>query len=134
MIAPRGAIARDKHCRFPGCTHDRWIDAHHVKHWADGGETSPANMILLCSAHHRLVHEEGFSIEKDIQGEWYFKRPDGQPIAHGSVYSEDVSAETLPGDTYKITDSPVSAETGRRDEVMSESINGRVEEPMAAYG
>ncbi|MCH8265127.1 MAG: DUF222 domain-containing protein, partial [Proteobacteria bacterium] len=105
----RSLLARDKHCRFPGCTHDRWIDAHHVKHWADGGETSPANLVLLCSAHHRLVHEEGFRIEKDFQGEWFFQRPDGRAIAHGPVYSENVSAEII----------------GER---------GRIEEPMAAYG
>ena len=104
----RSLLARDKHCRFPGCTHDRWIDAHHVKHWADGGETKPANLVLLCSTHHRMVHEEGFRIEKNFQGEWHFLRPDGRAIAHGPVYSENVSAETI--------------QTG-----------GGIEEPMVAY-
>ncbi|RLA39567.1 MAG: hypothetical protein DRR42_27030, partial [Gammaproteobacteria bacterium] len=53
----RALLARDKCCRFPGCTHEKWLDAHHVEHWADGGETSLDNTILLCSKHHRLLHE-----------------------------------------------------------------------------
>jgi hypothetical protein len=122
----RALLARDKHCRFPGCTHDRWIDAHHVKHWADGGETSPANLILLCSAHHRMVHEEGFRIEKDFQGNWYFQRPDGRAVPQGPVYSENVSAETIVIDTYKFPDTHVSAETFPR--------GARIEEPMVGYG
>ena len=62
----RAVIVRDRHCRFPGC--DRpppWCDAHHVKHWADGGATSVNNLILMCRRHHRLVHEGGFDIEMD---------------------------------------------------------------------
>ena len=69
----RALLARDKCCRFPGCTHEKWLDAHHVEHWADGGETSLDNPILLCSAHHRLLHEGGFRIRKDSGGEWRFK-------------------------------------------------------------
>ena len=69
----RALLARDKCCRFPGCTHEKWLDAHHVEHWADGGETSLANTILLCSKHHRLLHEGGFRINKSTAGEWQFK-------------------------------------------------------------
>ena len=68
----RALLARDKCCRFPGCTHEKWLDAHHVMHWADGGETSLDNTILLCSTHHRLLHEGGFRIRKDPGGEWQF--------------------------------------------------------------
>ena len=121
----RSLLARDKHCRFPGCTHDRWIDAHHVKHWADGGETKPANLILLCSTHHRMVHEEGFRIEKNFQGEWYFLRPDGRAIAHGPVYSENVSAETIVSGACKYANADVSAETIQ--------TGGEIEETMVAY-
>jgi Domain of unknown function (DUF222)/HNH endonuclease len=49
--------ARDRGCRFPGCTNTRWVDAHHIHHWADGGETKPSNLVSLCRLHHRAVHE-----------------------------------------------------------------------------
>jgi hypothetical protein len=69
--------ARDKGCTFPGCTRKRFVDAHHVTHWADGGETSLDNLLLLCTRHHRAVHEGGYSIRKDFLDQWRFFRPDG---------------------------------------------------------
>jgi hypothetical protein len=60
----RALIARDKGCRFPGCDcPPSWTDAHHLKHWADGGPTTLDNLLLLCRRHHRLVHEEGWTLE-----------------------------------------------------------------------
>ena len=53
----RALNARDKGCRFPGCSFKRYIDGHHVKHWAHGGETKLSNLVTLCRFHHRLVHE-----------------------------------------------------------------------------
>ncbi len=53
---------RDRGCRFPGCGLP-YADAHHIVHWADGGETRLDNLVLLCRRHHRAVHEEGFRIE-----------------------------------------------------------------------
>jgi len=76
----RALWARDKGCRFPGCTRRRFVDAHHIRHWSTGGETRLDNLLLLCSAHHRLVHEGGFRIEKDYRDRWYFKRPDGRAV------------------------------------------------------
>jgi hypothetical protein len=55
--------SRDKECRFPGCANTRYIDAHHVEHWANGGETKPCNLVSLCRSHHRAVHEGGIRIE-----------------------------------------------------------------------
>jgi 5-methylcytosine-specific restriction endonuclease McrA len=49
---------RDGGCRFPGC----WVplgQGHHIKHWANGGPTTLANLVLLCRRHHRAIHEEG---------------------------------------------------------------------------
>lgn len=69
----RALVARDKCCRYPGCTHDKWLDAHHVVHWADGGETSLENTVLLCSKHHRLLHEGGFEIRRGPTGDWRFR-------------------------------------------------------------
>ena len=73
----RALEARDRGCRFPGCSHERWLDAHHVVHWADGGETSLDNTLLLCSRHHRLLHEGGFAIRADTNGEWQFQNARG---------------------------------------------------------
>ena len=61
----RALHARDEGCRFPGCTNTRFVDAHHVEHWADGGETKLGNLVELCRRHHRFVHEHGFRIEQD---------------------------------------------------------------------
>ncbi|MEN8145211.1 MAG: DUF222 domain-containing protein, partial [Gemmatimonadota bacterium] len=58
----RALEARDSGCRFPGCGL-RFTDAHHVRHWADGGETSLENLLLLCRHHHRLVHEQGWKTQ-----------------------------------------------------------------------
>ena len=49
-------------CRFPGCTRRRTLHAHHVKEWTAGGRTDLANLVLLCSRHHTLVHQQGFAL------------------------------------------------------------------------
>jgi len=88
----RALLARDKCCRFPGCTHEKWLDAHHVEHWADGGETSLDNTILLCSKHHRLLHEGGFRIKKGLEGEWQFNCPASPVPRHPGVAAHAVHA------------------------------------------
>jgi hypothetical protein len=76
----RALAARDRHCRYPGCAHKKWLDAHHVTHWIDGGETSVENLILLCSKHHRLLHEGGFRIVAGQQGGIQFRTSKGQVL------------------------------------------------------
>ncbi len=50
---------RDRHCTFPGCqVPAHWTDAHHLKHWIDGGHTDLANGALLCGRHHTIVHRD----------------------------------------------------------------------------
>jgi len=77
----RALLARDRCCRFPGCGSRRFLHAHHVIHWAQGGDTRIGTMVLLCSKHHRAVHEGGYfcGLRSD-HGEVHFLRPDGQPI------------------------------------------------------
>jgi hypothetical protein len=66
--------ARDEGCcRWPGCERRRHLAAHHRTHWAQGGETSLANLVLLCWQHHRLVHEGGYTIEDGPAGELRFR-------------------------------------------------------------
>jgi hypothetical protein len=71
---------RDGGCRFSGCIRDRFVDGHHIVHWADGGETSLDNLILLCRHHDRLVHEGGFSCERTASGEVVFKDERKHPL------------------------------------------------------
>ncbi len=85
----RALKARDRGCVFPGCGNTRFVDAHHVEHWSAGGETSLDNLVLLCSRHHRLVHEGGFRIERDYQNRWFFKRPDGRAVPACGYRPED---------------------------------------------
>ncbi len=63
----RALERRDGCCRFPGCG-VRFTDAHHVKHWADGGETRLENLVLLCRRHHRAVHEGDFKVRMSHLG------------------------------------------------------------------
>lgn len=74
----RAVERRDGGCRFPGCTRSRFVDAHHVRHWADGGRTVLANLVSLCRVHHTAVHEEGFQVEALDGGRRFaFRHPGG---------------------------------------------------------
>ena len=66
-------------CRFPGCAHQRYVEAHHVRHWIDGGETRLENLVLLCGAHHRLLHHGAFRITIE-DGDVVFVNRDGEVI------------------------------------------------------
>jgi hypothetical protein len=114
----RALNARDPICRFPGCPQRRFLHAHHVQHWAHGGRTDLKNLIHLCSHHHRLVHEGGYTIQHGHRGALRFRRPDGRAIPrtpprpsghpdqlqqHSRQHRLDISAETCvpiiyPGD------------------------------------
>jgi len=83
----RALRARDKGCRFPGCTNTRFVDGHHIKHWADGGETSLDNLVSLCRHHHHLVHEGGFGCSKNKDGAITFKDQREQPLGQSSGLS-----------------------------------------------
>jgi hypothetical protein len=76
----RALQLRDGRCRFPGCTHARYLDAHHMHHWLDGGATAKDNLVLLCTAHHRWLHEGGFTVQRDAAGAFEFRRRDGTVI------------------------------------------------------
>jgi hypothetical protein len=63
------AGSSDGGCVFPAC--DRplaWCEAHHVWHWVDGGPTDLDNLVLLCRAHHRAVHEGGWQLTRQPDG------------------------------------------------------------------
>src|SRR5438270_10083010 len=86
---------RDRGCRFPGCAR-AFGQGHHIRHWAHGGPTTLSNLALLCRRHHRAVHEEGYQVERQADGELRFRRPDGRPLPHvpppAAVPSDPVNA------------------------------------------
>jgi Domain of unknown function (DUF222)/HNH endonuclease len=88
----RALRSRDRTCRFPGCGQNRFLHAHHIQHWAQGGRTDLSNLIQLCSHHHRLVHEGGYSVERRGGGRVRFHRPDGQPVPAAPAIPEGEAA------------------------------------------
>ena len=76
---------RDRGCRFPGCGARRFTEAHHVVWWSRGGRTDLDNLLLICSFHHRLVHEHGWSIARDARGEIMWRRHDGTRYLAGPL-------------------------------------------------
>ncbi len=87
--------ARDRGCRFPGCPNTRYVDAHHIRHWAHGGETKPSNLVSLCRFHHRQVHEGRVAIDILDDGALRFRKPSGESF-------ESVAPEhTLPLSSWR---------------------------------
>jgi len=97
----RALRLRDKTCRFPGCCASRYVDAHHIQHWADGGETSLDNLVTLCRYHHRQLHSGSFSISA-------LKTPAGQQLEFTTSSGRKIESSVFPQFAR------VSAETSRR--------------------
>lgn len=76
----RALKSRDQGCVFPGCAHKRYVDGHHIQHWAEGGETKLSNLISLCRFHHRAVHEGGIDIQRLDDGAWRFVKRGGEVL------------------------------------------------------
>ncbi|HUE84703.1 MAG TPA: DUF222 domain-containing protein, partial [Vicinamibacterales bacterium] len=90
----RALDVRDRGCRFPGCGL-RFTDAHHVRHWADGGQTSLSNCLLLCTYHHTLVHERGWRVEWWGRARPVFIDPRGQAHFDGSWQPPQLGPEPV---------------------------------------
>src|SRR5438445_2621894 len=72
----RALEARDRHCVFAGCTRPLTLcEGHHLVWWTRGGATALPNLALLCRPHHRMVHEEGWILERTKEGHWKAKPP-----------------------------------------------------------
>ncbi len=61
----------------PAAAFGGFTEAHHIVWWRNGGRTDLDNLLLICSFHHRLVHEHGWRIERDPGGEIAWQRPNG---------------------------------------------------------
>ena len=94
---------------FPGCHNTHYVDAHHIHHWANGGETSLDNTTLLCTHHHKLLHEGGVTIHRDESDGIYFRRPDGRVIPRAGYRADDMVDDGIGADGAELD--RVSAET-----------------------
>ena len=71
----RALMLRDRGCAFPGCTHTAFLHGHPIEHWLHGGETSMDNLVMLCTFHHHLVHEGGWTVTSGADGAFVFRSP-----------------------------------------------------------
>src|SRR3989440_8162467 len=82
----RALESRDRHCVFTGCGRPlNWCDGHHLVWWTKGGSTTLPNLALLCRPHHRMVHEEGWTLEHRKDGQWAATPPRKIPISARSA-------------------------------------------------
>jgi len=49
-------------CCVPGCRASRYLEVHHVRPRAAGGGHEPENLLLICGAHHRALHDGQLTI------------------------------------------------------------------------
>jgi len=125
----RALYARDRGCTFPGCHRKRYLNGHHVEHWVNGGETNPDNMTLLCTHHHKVLHEGGFSIVKETGDTLRFVTADGRTIPQGGYRLEDFVDDDIGGDA----DGEPSAEGFCTTTVRQAAERAEVREPTAVY-
>ena len=108
----RALQARDGGCRCPGCGRTRFTHAHHVIHWARGGETKLENLVTLCTFHHGLVHEGGFSIER-TDGGFAFFAPNGERLPEsGRLDSWTIARLTDAAEHERVTLHDLNRERG----------------------
>jgi hypothetical protein len=92
----RAVLARDGVCVFPGCVRPI-SEIHHRKHWAKGGRTDLDNLDGYCKYHHRLVHEGGWTIQREPDGDIVFRRPDGTVLETAPLRVEPVDGRIETG-------------------------------------
>jgi hypothetical protein len=76
-----GALDGER-CRFPGCTRHAKLHAHHVVYSSDGGPTDLANLVLMCSRHHTLLHAHGFQLLLHPDRRLEVRTADAVPVLH----------------------------------------------------
>jgi hypothetical protein len=78
----RAVQLRDRHCAWPRCDRPAvHCDVHHLRHQADGGETSIANCALVCQFHHDVcIHRRGWTLILHPDGTTEARSPDGRRI------------------------------------------------------
>jgi hypothetical protein len=104
---------RDRECVFPGCGDRRFAHAHHVRWWSRGGRTDLDNLVLVCTFHHRLVHELGWRLQRRPGGKVWWFRPDGTRHRSGPAppISEDSPTTQASGGQQLLRAPPAHAAT-----------------------
>ena len=113
---------RDGGCRYPGCTQHFWTDAHHVRHWAAGGETKLENLITLCRFHHTQLHKDVYEIQVQDQ-DFVFINQDKEEILRSihpqfPVAEADDRVRSMLDDQAHIGIDSSTAETKWRGDAM----------------
>ncbi|MGO1591516.1 HNH endonuclease, partial [Ancrocorticia sp.] len=76
----RAVAARDRSCRYPGCSRGIEVSQiHHAQQWEKGGPTTMDNAVLLCFHHHRYVHSKQVIITHHAGG-FTFTEPSGELV------------------------------------------------------
>lgn len=140
----RALQARDRSCRFPGCGARRHLHAHHVVHWADGGPTDVASLVLVCGFHHRFVHERQWQVTA-AGGTFWFAPPSGPPLPDtgrlpgiaAASSAEDVVPDWLgadPAPTRPRDWFPDAAHLEVAVSVLHQELRAVLRPPLAATG
>jgi hypothetical protein len=97
--ATRRAVMASHHnrCAVPWCTSRLWLDIHHVRPRSAGGDHDHANLIVLCPAHHRSIHEGLLQVVSATGGGWTFEHADGRLFVPGPGERAHVGAADLVG-------------------------------------
>jgi hypothetical protein len=111
---------RDRECAFPGCAQRRHVHAHHVTWWDRGGSTDLDNLVLICSFHHKLVHEYGWSLTRGRDGAVRWFHPDGTRYRAGPglELESEPSEQNHPRETQGVF---------RLSFLLKHQVNGRKE-------
>ena len=127
-------VARDQHCRWPGCSiRATWCDAHHIIEWTEGGPTTDCNCVLLCHHHHQLSHQPGWKITGD-GSELRIHHPDGsveisKPPGAVAPRADSIGQEHGPGNApphnCQPNDRSGNARLGNLQPGASQTDNGR---------
>lgn len=96
---------RDRHCRFPGCTNRRFVDAHHIWHWSKGGPTELWNLVLLCRFHHTSVHDRKTTLHRSADGLISARTKSGHLLGPAEAL-----CEVGPDDQIEIESEPVESQ------------------------
>ena len=91
-------------CRFPGCSRVAKLHAHHVRYWSHGGPTDLANLVLVCSRHHTLIHAEGYQLVLSPDRQLTVRTAADIPVPHlqtppvgdAEELPDGITATTLP--------------------------------------